>query len=529
MESPLRKAQRRNDYNRHKVLRQIKRRNKAKREQEQQAAEKELRKKLRMPKYGDGKLYGVNGNQPIKFDEEGNLVNQVTGDTGTMVLPEVAVRPSAPITNNSNEYFNWLMRESSRGGRNFSLQDINSYGRAMQRIANRNEIHNVIGYDGTVYLHGGGGLNIVSPEFDLLALGGPRMLSEGAGNVISNISRIANNVKNRNLFTYKYLAPAGYRDPFSKGFNLVKKILTEPEMKDIPNPNWVDEDLGLGNYLLAERYYDNVSPSILESASKLGNRFRDSAYRKYLGIPQKEPIYLENKDGSFSYNMPYINQLYEQYGLHFKPVIQKGKNARDYVTGNGGGLTGNDVVDFGYGIGRDAKKQFGINKIEDIWDLHPFSRKADRLDSKYTDYVSKKANSIYNSLYPYIYSNNKFGKFGYKYLGGSKLNQIRYDESKIPLKHVVKNIADKMSKFEVGPILGGKPFTMKTDVPFTRQIVADGKNGYLIKDVEYGLNADDLLPQQYFNYKRYGTTDPFRFNADAEFNSNVKFQDAKTK
>ena len=53
MESPKRKLQRRNDYQRHKLFRKIKRKKKAAREQEQNIAEKELRKKLKLPKFND--------------------------------------------------------------------------------------------------------------------------------------------------------------------------------------------------------------------------------------------------------------------------------------------------------------------------------------------------------------------------------------------------------------------------------------------------------------------------------------------
>ena len=55
MDSPIRQQQKRNDYQRHKLFRKMARRRKAKKEQEQKAAEKELRRKLRIPKYEDGK------------------------------------------------------------------------------------------------------------------------------------------------------------------------------------------------------------------------------------------------------------------------------------------------------------------------------------------------------------------------------------------------------------------------------------------------------------------------------------------
>lgn len=55
MESPKRKMQKKNDYQRHKLFRKIKRRRKAQAEAEQQIAEKQLRKKLKIPKFVGGK------------------------------------------------------------------------------------------------------------------------------------------------------------------------------------------------------------------------------------------------------------------------------------------------------------------------------------------------------------------------------------------------------------------------------------------------------------------------------------------
>lgn len=54
IESPKRKMQKKNDYQRHKLFRKIKRRRKAQTEAEQHIAEKQLRKKLRIPKFDRG-------------------------------------------------------------------------------------------------------------------------------------------------------------------------------------------------------------------------------------------------------------------------------------------------------------------------------------------------------------------------------------------------------------------------------------------------------------------------------------------
>lgn len=54
IESPKRKLQKKNDYQRHKLFRKIKRRRKAQAEAEQHMAEKQLRKKLKLPKFDRG-------------------------------------------------------------------------------------------------------------------------------------------------------------------------------------------------------------------------------------------------------------------------------------------------------------------------------------------------------------------------------------------------------------------------------------------------------------------------------------------
>lgn len=54
MESPKRKMQKKNDYQRHKLFRKIKRRRKAQAEADQQIAVKQFRRKLKLPKFDTG-------------------------------------------------------------------------------------------------------------------------------------------------------------------------------------------------------------------------------------------------------------------------------------------------------------------------------------------------------------------------------------------------------------------------------------------------------------------------------------------
>ncbi len=98
METPKEKLSKRNSYNRYKTFRKIKRKRKQQREQQSKIAEKELKRRLRItpPKYEGGKnvtYIRQNGN-PIAFDNQGNLIDQVTGESGTMILPNVNVDPS---------------------------------------------------------------------------------------------------------------------------------------------------------------------------------------------------------------------------------------------------------------------------------------------------------------------------------------------------------------------------------------------------------------------------------------------------
>ena len=106
MESPVRKLQKRNDYNRHKLLRKIKRRRKAAAEQQAHAAEKALKKKLRITplKFESGKNpkdINITYVDNPTYNEELGLFKddngRVVGDS--IVLPELEVTPQLSRAN----------------------------------------------------------------------------------------------------------------------------------------------------------------------------------------------------------------------------------------------------------------------------------------------------------------------------------------------------------------------------------------------------------------------------------------------
>lgn len=93
MESPKRKMQKKNDYQRHKLFRKIKRRRKAQAEADQQVAMKQLRKKLKPPKFGDGKDTKSETGAPLEV-KDGMLYYKETGEpfySAGLLLPEVEI------------------------------------------------------------------------------------------------------------------------------------------------------------------------------------------------------------------------------------------------------------------------------------------------------------------------------------------------------------------------------------------------------------------------------------------------------
>lgn len=76
MDTPIRKMQKKNDYNRHKLLRKIKRQRQQRKEQDARIAEKELKRKLKLkqPRFICGK------DSLIRFTEGSDGQNTIGGD-----------------------------------------------------------------------------------------------------------------------------------------------------------------------------------------------------------------------------------------------------------------------------------------------------------------------------------------------------------------------------------------------------------------------------------------------------------------
>lgn len=121
MESPKRKMQKKNDYQRHKLFRKIKRRRKAQAKADQQVAMKQLRKKLKLPKFGDGK--------------------GIKSETGAPLEVKVGYRNQGLF--DRMDYPDWMTTSQK-----IKLSDIIDKGGATRTATNNSGLRGIIGRSG---------------------------------------------------------------------------------------------------------------------------------------------------------------------------------------------------------------------------------------------------------------------------------------------------------------------------------------------------------------------------------------------
>ena len=324
-----------------------------------------------------------------------------------------------------------------------------------------------------------------------------------------DVERVLHNIKNRNQFFYRDMAPYSYEHPYKKGLNALKSILTEEKI-NLPVdyiPQWMYDTTGAGTigYLgpvrrdIASSAVDNPTNEAMKAFDDyaknqvlLQNRFRDAAYRKYLNLPERDPVYIKNPtNNTYAYNLPYIKTLYNEYGI--SPDTYAMSQNADWLTSNAGKLEKSEIIPFGYGTSTDFDKSYSVQHMVDTWDLHPFKRSEDQIWQKYRNFVQNKANKIYINMYDWLYKN----RVPYEYLGGKYLNRIRYDANAVPFKNIVQKISKKAQDFEAGIVLGGKPFTMDSWIPLTTKHDFE-RGGDIIQNV--GFDAQNILPQGYFDW-----------------------------
>lgn len=74
----------------------------------------------------------------------------------------------------------------------------------------------------------------------------------------------------------------------------------------------------------------------------------------------------------------------------------------------------------------------------------------------------------------------------------------------MPFNKLITKLSNKAVNFEAGPVMGGKPFMLDTNIPLTEKLLINEKTGRLANDLQYGFDAENIMPQKYFDWLKYG-------------------------
>lgn len=289
--------------------------------------------------------------------------------------------------------------------------------------------------------------------------------------------------QNRAKHAFVTIQPFGYTNPFTRGVKWLNSVLADKPI-DL-NSATIDINKVTGLF----KHLDGVDA---------WNKNREDAWRIYNGLEQKYNTYIKNADGTYRYNLEEVMKRRPdvEIGTEFYP--SGGSHGYDTIGHNHGGLTGHTVIDVG-----DGKQ---VHYIEDVWDLHPFSRTGDHFSERYLAPVSKGVRTIADKIYTSIFnigdgSYNILKKIGVSSPTAYKvkknitynpvmraLNKTRY-MSDLSIPKFDKWLAN----IEAGTIIGGTPFTMKTRIP-TKTISVDG-NAPNIHHV-YDDAVDYIIPKE---------------------------------
>ena len=253
---------------------------------------------------------------------------------------------------------------------------------------------------------------------------------------------------NRAAHVYVNVSPNSYYGHTSEIKGAVKDML-KGRKADISKPKWKIKDSYKDSYL---PQYDE------EVANNIGNTFRDAAWKKYLGVSDGSPYYVKNKNGTWSYSLDEIENLTKdgiKFGQWYSPT-EKPVVVGDFLTSAGGNLS-LKVDKFSNNLGgiKDLKRY----TFKDRWDLHPFSRDGGT--------ISKRVGRSIGLLKGHESVNEATGNFVRNRLGNYIKPLKKVPDPKLK---VIEKIDNFGRNFEIGKVLGGKPFDMETKV-YTKSVI----------------------------------------------------------
>lgn len=328
----------------------------------------------------------------------------------------------------------------------------------------------------------------------------------GVGDTVRLGTKLANKAY-RAYHAFNAIEPFDYRNMGKKSGKWLKSMLLE---NDYVSPAWrKSEDV--------QDYYDTIKTAFGEDKANLAMKAREDAWALYTGQPQKYNTYIKNADGTYSYN---IEIFRDHYKNHPEDLIDDIKatvyNKHDFMGLTHGGLwsANTDTI---YKYPDLNSTSFNNLHIEDLWDLQPFQRASHsfsgRVKNSLTEALGTQAwrnradkfrtfmydkglwgnNSKFSKItYPIDRTLNRFRSgIGYKLVEDAKADPFagfvlkdapkgfhwesyelpkRMDDiiEKISKNKLTSAIDKKLKDIEVSKLIGGNPFYMKTDIPFTK-------------------------------------------------------------
>lgn len=259
---------------------------------------------------------------------------------------------------------------------------------------------------------------------------------------------------NRAAHVYVNVSPNSYYGHTSEIKGAVKDMLKGVKA-DVSKPKWKIKDSYKDSYL---KQYDE------EVANNIGNTFRDAAWKKYLGLSDGNPYYVKNKNGTWSYNLDEIEKLTKdgiKFGGSYNPT-ETPVVVGDFLTSAGGNLS-LKIDKFVNNLG--GVKNLKRYTFKDRWDLHPFDRD--------NGTISKRVGRSIGLLKDHESVNEAIGNFVRNKLGNYIKPLKNFPDPK--LKTIEK--IDKFGRnFEIGKVIGGKPFDMETKV-YTKEVIRKAEPG----------------------------------------------------
>lgn len=410
MESPKRKMQKKNDYQRHKLFRKIKRRRKAQAEAEQHIAEKQLRKKLKIPKFGGGKEIKSDTGAPL-IVKDGMLYYKETGEpfnSAGILLPGVEVIGDKSKVNpwaaagrhNTSSYWDSngvvhgldktieaairypaMIAEQNNYDASQYYNIVNKIGKAMTVLSPTKWIGTLRGTgmpweenNRGLYSNYGETGRAADELFDIML--GSKIGEKFSGKIQNTKQLLELSKENRNPFNnaftrsvlYNYLPPASY-----SARKLVVPTLMWPyhvlkgNAPDISKAFWMQDN-----------FTSKALKDIFEKAygvdGDVALQARANAYRRYLKLPQSGNYQFTQSvaDGTKLTNPDAVKRLKGKgYGGNARDIEVVNASRpfvdKDFVTSAGGNVSVSTKL-------LSKNPIDGIIKINDTWDLMPGQR-----------------------------------------------------------------------------------------------------------------------------------------------------------